>query len=75
MQIISLGGARYFITFIDDYTRYTTVYTMKHKNEALHYFTTFKLLVENQHQPLTIKSFSSDGGGEYISQAFNTVFT
>jgi hypothetical protein len=72
MQNLSLGGARYFITFIDDYTRYTTVYTMKHKNEALHHFTTFKLLVENQHQPLTIKSFRSDGGGEYISQAFTS---
>ncbi len=71
MQTTSLGGARYFITFIDDYTRYVTVFTMKHKNEALHHFITYKKLVENQHQPFTIQSFRSDGGGEYISNTFN----
>ena len=71
MQTTSLGGARYFITFIDDYTRYTTVYTMKQKSEAFHYFTQYKQLVEKQHQPLyMIKALRSDGGGEYVSNVF-----
>ena len=52
MQTTSLGGARYFITFIDDYTRYTTVFTMKHKSEALQHFITYHKLVEKfHHQP------------------------
>ena len=28
------GGNRYFITFIDDYSKYTYVYLMKHKDQA-----------------------------------------
>lgn len=30
----SLGGASYFITFIDDYSRYTTTYFLKNKSDA-----------------------------------------
>ena len=32
------GGKRYFITFIDDCTRFCYVYLLKSKDEALHYF-------------------------------------
>eukprot|EP00111_Clytia_hemisphaerica_P023199 TCONS_00068237-protein len=34
MDVPSVGGSRYFVTFIDDYSRYTTVYMMKHKSEV-----------------------------------------
>ena len=33
-QVPSYGGARYFITFIDDYTRKVWVYVLKYKSEA-----------------------------------------
>ena len=33
---------RYFITFIDDYSRYTYVYLLKHKDEALAVFKNYK---------------------------------
>ncbi len=32
-NVPSLGGSRYFITFIDDYSKWTTVYTMRNKSE------------------------------------------
>lgn len=32
---VSKGGSNYFVTFIDDYSRYTVVYPMKTKNEVL----------------------------------------
>ena len=32
--ILTRGGNRYFITFIDDHSRYTYVYLMKHKDQA-----------------------------------------
>ena len=35
MSVSSLGGSRYYVTFIDDYTRYTLVYFMKTKDKAL----------------------------------------
>ena len=36
--MLTRGGNRYFITFIDDCPRYTYVYLLKHKDEAFHAF-------------------------------------
>ena len=39
---------KYFITFIDDYSRYTYIYLLKHKDEAFHAFKVYnKAEVEN----------------------------
>lgn len=35
MQTESISGAKYFVTFIDDYSRCCKVYFMKQKNEVL----------------------------------------
>ena len=32
------SGIKWFVTFIDDYTRMTWLYLMKHKNEVFHIF-------------------------------------
>jgi len=69
MATPSLGGARYFLLFIDDFSRYTTIYTIKHKSEVIEYFRKFKSLVENQ-QSQRIQRFRSDGAGEYVSKEF-----
>ena len=37
-QVPSHGGARYFITFIDDYSKRVWVYMLKHKNKAFERF-------------------------------------
>jgi hypothetical protein len=42
----SFSEKRYFITFIDDYTRRTWVYFLKEKSEAFEVFKKFKVLVE-----------------------------
>ena len=34
-QVDSIGGSRYFATFIDDYSRCVATYFLKHKSEAL----------------------------------------
>jgi hypothetical protein len=47
-RIFTNGGKRYFITFIDDSTRFCYVYLLKSKDEGLHYFKTYKAEVENQ---------------------------
>eukprot|EP00253_Pinus_taeda_P003561 PITA_03561 len=46
MQVPSLGGNRYVLTFIDDYTRKTWVYMLKQKSEVFEKFRHFKTLVE-----------------------------
>ena len=42
----SLGGAEYFLTFIDDNTHFTWVYVLKHKYEVFQQFLKWKAMVE-----------------------------
>ena len=42
------GGKKYFITFIDDCTRYCYVYLLRSKDEAIEAFMQYKIEVENQ---------------------------
>ena len=70
MKSESIGGARYFVTFIDDYSRFTVVKIMKTKSEVLEHFIAYLKWAENitNHR---IKVFRSDNGGEYCSNDFN----
>ncbi|KAL3509160.1 hypothetical protein ACH5RR_028561 [Cinchona calisaya] len=45
---MSRGGKKYYITFIDDYSRYTKLYLLSQKDEVEKMFITFKNEVENQ---------------------------
>ena len=60
------GGYKYFITFVDDNTKYCYVYLLKTKNEAIEKFVLYKTEVENQFNK-KIKVLRSDQGGEYES--------
>ena len=42
------GRFYYFITFIDDLSRYRHLYLMKYKSESFENFKEFKVQVENQ---------------------------
>ena len=42
------GGNKYFITFVDDSTKYCYVYLLKSKDEAIEKFVLYKNEVENQ---------------------------
>jgi len=64
-----LGCARYFVTYIDDFSKKVWVYFLKSKGECLEKFKEFKALVETQSKH-KIKVFRSDNGGEYISKGF-----
>ncbi len=46
VNVPSLGGSRYFIIFIDDYSKWTTVYTMRNKSESLECFKKFHMYAE-----------------------------
>ena len=60
----SRGGNKYFMTFIDDSTKYCYVYLLKSKDQALEKFSLYKSEVENQLNR-KIKRLRSDRGGEY----------
>jgi hypothetical protein len=69
MQTRSLGGAFYFLLFIDDCTRYTWVYFLRRKSDVFKYFKEFRTMVERQiRKPIKILRF--DQGGEYKSRDF-----
>jgi transposase InsO family protein len=65
----SISGCKYYIIFVDDFTRYTWLYPLHFKSDAYHCFVKFKMLVENQFS-CKIKQLQSDGGGEYTSNLF-----
>jgi hypothetical protein len=48
MHTSSLGGALYFLFFIDNFSHYTHVYFLHKKSKALSYFIQYKILIENQ---------------------------
>uniref|UniRef100_A0A2N9GEG7 Retrovirus-related Pol polyprotein from transposon TNT 1-94 n=1 Tax=Fagus sylvatica TaxID=28930 RepID=A0A2N9GEG7_FAGSY len=60
-------GQKYFISFIDDYSRYMYLYMLYNKNEALDAFKIFKAEVEKQCGK-QIKIVRSDRGGEYYGR-------
>ena len=69
MPVDSIGGKRYFVTFIDDYTRYCKVYFMKNKSEVFNKFKEFELCTTNECS-LSIGTLRSDNDGEYLSKEF-----
>ena len=62
----------YFLTFTDDFSRYTFVYLLRSKEEVHEKFAQYKSLVENQ-QNRKIKVFRSDNGTEYTSRQFQSL--
>ncbi|GJR47637.1 retrovirus-related pol polyprotein from transposon TNT 1-94 [Tanacetum coccineum] len=65
----SFSGKRYFITFIDDYSRKIWVYFLKEKSEAFEVFKKFKVMVEKTTSKF-ITALRSDRGDEYVSTNF-----
>ena len=48
MSVQSSNGYSYCVTFIDDYSRKTSIYFPKAKSEVFERFREFKTLIENQ---------------------------
>ena len=65
MKTQSLGGAYYFVTFIDDCSRKTWAYTLKTKDKVLDTFKTFQASVERE-TGKKLKCIRTDNRGEYI---------
>ena len=65
----SIGGAEYFLTFIDDRIRHVWVYPMKHKSEVFDRFLEWKAMVENA-SGNKLKVLRTDNGGEFTSTKF-----
>ncbi|MCO5547100.1 hypothetical protein L7F22_000542 [Adiantum nelumboides] len=69
----SMGGCRFYVTFIDDCSHKVWVYFMKEKSEVFTHFENFKAMVEKQTGNF-VQCLRSDGGGDYFSHEFSNVF-
>ena len=67
--VISHAHYKYFVTFIDDYSRFTGVYFLRSKSEVFSAFKFFHAYVQTQFSS-KIKILRSDNGGEYTSHLF-----
>lgn len=67
--VTSHANYKYFVTFIDDYSRFTWNYFLHSKDEVFSVFKFFYAHVQTQFSA-NIKILRSDNGGEYMSHLF-----
>lgn len=69
MEVETLGGNKFFVTFTDDFTRKVWIYLLKRKSQVFEVFRKYKTMVEKQSK-LSIQTLRTNGGGEFTSQDF-----
>ncbi len=87
LEVPSLGGSRYFVTFIDDFSRWTSLYTMIAKLETFDCSKKYHAHAErhtgakigsvnvirrSRKTAEELKALRTDNGGEYLSNAFKS---
>ena len=68
----SLGGAEYFLSFIDDKTRYVWVYQLQSKDQVFRKFCEWNTMVE-RFTGKSVKVFHTDNGGKFTSAEFEVL--
>lgn len=63
-------GSKYFVTFIDDYSRASMVYCIERKSEVFQKFKEFLAMAEALHN-CKVAKLRTDNGGEYTSKEFD----
>lgn len=72
-QIDSYDGFKYFMMFIDDYSRVTWIYLLNSKNDVCHIFKDFHSMVTTQFDN-KIKGFCSNNGPKLQRAPFMSFF-
>ncbi|KAK2433017.1 putative mitochondrial protein [Trifolium repens] len=70
-NVPNVSGAKWFVTFIDDCTRVTWVYLLKHKSEVSSIFLNFHSMIKNQFGA-NIKRLRSDNAKDYFNNVLNS---
>ncbi|OJT11681.1 Retrovirus-related Pol polyprotein from transposon TNT 1-94, partial [Trametes pubescens] len=68
-RVVTIGGRKYYISFTDDKTRFSTLYLLRSKSEAFDSFKAFEAWLE-RHHGARICFLNIDRGGEYLSNEF-----
>ena len=69
----SLGGASYVATFLDDYTGFSVIRLLRHKDDMADTIPTVITLMEKQ-TGLSVLKTRTDNGGEYVNSTVTTYF-
>ena len=67
VDTLSFGKEKYFITFIDDFSRYGYIYLLHEKSQAVNAFEVYITEVERQLER-KVKIIRSDRGSEYYGK-------
>ena len=65
-------GYTYYVIFTDDFSRYASIYLMKHRSEIVEIFTKYKRFIENQTNG-KIKKLRTDRGLEWLSHQMQSI--
>ncbi|CAD7001003.1 unnamed protein product [Ceratitis capitata] len=71
MRHASNGGAKYFVTFIDEKSTWCEIFFIKTKSEVLNVFKEYKAKVET-FTGEKIRALQTDNGREYCNEQFDT---
>lgn len=67
----SIDGYKYYVTLIDECTRFCWLFHLSHKSDFYDVFINFCAFFSTQFST-SVKTLQSDGGGEYISHKLHT---
>jgi transposase InsO family protein len=69
-RIRSIGGKWYVLVIIDDYSRYSCVFSLESNDEVFEHFRSLALRLNNEHSNC-LKVIRSDNGTEFRNASFN----
>jgi transposase InsO family protein len=68
-SVSSIAKHKYYVIFVDDFSRKCWIFFMHKKDQTFSKFCEFKALVEKESRK-QVKALRSDNGGKYISNEF-----
>lgn len=69
-SVETINRKQYFVSFTDDYSRFSNIYLIRKKDEAFSCYRKYEAWLGTQHCAI-IKRLHTDRGGEYLSTEFN----
>ena len=69
--VVSLTEFRYFVTFVDDYSRTTWLYLMKNRSELFSHFRAFCVEIHTQFH-VSVQNLRSENAKEYVLEQFQS---
>ena len=75
LPIRSFDGEKYFVTFIDEASHFTTVFNLKNRSEVLKYYKFYENRMTSMCFRQNIINLYCDNGGEYVSKEFEEYTT